>query len=66
MGRMLLNAVVLVIGVVILVASLFADSLGIGSFAGFGIDQAVGSVVGSTITAIGLLIVGLFYEINRG
>ncbi len=44
----------LAIGIMILVASLFADSLGIGGGSGFGLDQAVGSIVGAVVAAVGL------------
>ena len=64
MGQKLLTTAILVIGTVILVASLFADSLGIGNYQGFGFDQAVGSIVGAVITAIGLLVVGLYFRVN--
>ncbi len=46
----------LAIGITILVASLFADSLGIGGNPGFGLDQAVGSVVGAVVAAVGLFL----------
>ncbi len=50
------SAAILVIGIVILVASLFADSIGIGDQAGFGRNQAIGSVVGAIATAVGLFL----------
>ncbi len=43
----------LAIGIMILVASLFADSLGIG-YPGFGRYQVIGSVVGAVVAAVGL------------
>ncbi len=45
-----------VVSIVILVASLFADSFGIGKQPGFGFDQAIGSVVGPVVTAVGLFL----------
>ena len=51
-----LSAAVLVIGIVILVASLFADSIGIGDSPGFGVDQIIGSVVGIAVTGVGLFL----------
>ena len=48
------SAAILVIGIVILVVSLFADSIGIGDHPGFGSDQVIGSVVGAIVTAVGL------------
>ena len=48
------SAAMLAIGIMILVASLFADSLGIGGNSGFGSYQAVGAVVGAIVAAVGL------------
>ena len=45
-----------VIGIVILVVSLFGDSFGIGDHPGFGRDQAIGSIVGVIVTAVGLFL----------
>ena len=54
MDQKTLSTAMLVIGIVILVASLFADSLGIGEQPGFGFDQAIGSIVGAVVAAVGL------------
>ena len=51
-----LSTAVLVVGVVIVVASLFADSNGIGSYPGFGRDQAIGFVVEAIVTVVGLFL----------
>lgn len=52
----MLSTAVLAVGMVILVASLFADSIGIGDVPGFGRDQAAGSVVGAIVMAGGLFL----------
>ncbi len=56
MDEKTLSTAILVIGIVILVVSLFADSIGIGDQPGFGSDQAIGSVVGAIATAVGLFL----------
>ncbi len=55
MDKKTLSTAVLVIGIVILVVSLFADSFGIGN-PGFGRDQALGAVVGVAVTGVGLFL----------
>lgn len=45
--------VILVIGLGLFVASLFADIIGIGDDAGFGGQQTMGSIVGIIIVAVG-------------
>ncbi len=54
MDQKKLSIALLVIGIVILVASLFADRFGIGEQPGFGFDQVIGSLVGAVVTAVGL------------
>ncbi len=56
MDEKTLSTAILVIGIVILVASLFADSIGIGDHPGFGFDQIIGSVVGVAVTGVGLFL----------
>ena len=56
MDNKTLSTAILVIGIVILAASLFADSIGIGDNPGFGDDQVIGSVVGAIVTAVGLFL----------
>ncbi len=51
-----LSIAILVVGIVILVASLFADSIGTGDNPGFGVDQALGSAVGAAVTGVGLFL----------
>ncbi len=52
-----LSYAVLIIGIVIMMASVFADSLGIGDAPGIiGRDQTIGAVVGAMVTAVGLFL----------
>jgi len=46
------NVVVLVIGVGLLLASLFADIIGLGDDPGFGRQQTTGTIVGVAMVAI--------------
>jgi hypothetical protein len=46
--------IILVIGIAILMASLFADTIGIGDDPGFGRQQTLGTVVGIFITGVGI------------
>ena len=45
----------ILIGVVLLAASLLADSTGIGSNPGFGPRQTVGSIAGAAILVVGVM-----------
>ncbi len=56
MDKKTFSTAVLVIGIMSLVASLLADSLGIAGNSGFGLDQAVGAVVGAVVAAVGLFL----------
>ena len=56
MNEKTLSTAILVIGIVILGVSMFADSIGIGDNPGFGRDQVIGSVVGAIVTAVGLFL----------
>lgn len=49
-----LGAIALLIGIVILLQSLFADGTGVGSTPDFGRDQMMGSIAGAILTAVGL------------
>ncbi len=52
-----LSAAVLIIGIVIMMASVFADSIGIGDAPSIiGRDQTIGAVVGAIVTAVGLFL----------
>ena len=46
--------IILFIGLGILLASLFADQIGVGDDPGFGRQQTLGTVVGIFITAVGI------------
>ena len=46
--------IVLVIGALLALVSLFADALGIGGEPGFGYKQAAGVLIGVVVAAIGL------------
>lgn len=54
MDKKTLSIAILVIGIAILLVSLFADSIGVGDFPGFGRDQTIGSIAGALVTAVGL------------
>ena len=57
MDKMILGAVLLIVGIAILVESLFADGIGIGANPAFGSNQLIGSIVGGLLTATGLYLV---------
>jgi hypothetical protein len=57
MDKMILGAVLLIVGIAILVESLFADGIGIGGNPDFGHDQLIGSIVGGLLAASGLFLV---------
>jgi hypothetical protein len=46
--------VVLVVGVLLVLLSIFADSLGVGGKPGFGYKQTIGLVIGVALVAFGL------------
>jgi len=56
MQRKTLGLIIIIIGIIILLISLFADSLGIGGYPGIGTKQTIGIVVGLVICIIGLLL----------
>ena len=56
MSRRLLGWVVMVIGVVILVVSVFANQFGVGDTGSFGWKQITGTVVGGAIVVLGLAV----------
>jgi len=56
MDNKTLTTAVVAVGILVLAASLFADSLGIGANPGFGLNQTIGSVVGAIVTAVGLFL----------
>ncbi len=57
MDKKTLGAVALIVGIAILILSLFADSIGIGNSPDFGRNQAIGSIVGAILTASGIFLV---------
>jgi len=48
--------VLLVVGIVVLLLSLVADSIGIGGSPGFGPYQIAGAIVGAIVTVVGLVL----------
>ena len=46
--------ILLVIGIGLLLASLFADVLGLGDDPGFGRQQTLGTIIGILITGVGI------------
>jgi len=54
MNKKTMNTAILVIGIAVLLVSLFADPIGVGDFPGFGRDQTIGSIAGALVAAIGL------------
>jgi hypothetical protein len=55
-GNKTVGIMLLVVGVVILVLSLVADIIGLGSAPGFGPNQILGTVVGAIVTIAGLVL----------
>jgi hypothetical protein len=55
-GKKTAGIVLLVVGIVVLILSLVADVLGIGSWPGFGPYQIVGTIVGAIVTVTGLVL----------
>ena len=56
MDKKTLTTSILVVGLATLLISLFADVIGVGNSPGFGRDQAIGSIVGAIVTAVGLVL----------
>ena len=56
MDNKVLNAAILVVGIVVLVISLLADIIGVGDSPGFGRDQAIGSITGAIVAVVGLVL----------
>ena len=53
---MTLGAVFLIVGIAILVESIFADGIGVGNLTSFGWHQVIGTIVGAILTAGGLFL----------
>ena len=56
MDKMTLGAVLLIVGIGVLVESVFADGIGVGNLTGFGPNQTIGTIVGAVLTAVGLFL----------
>ena len=56
MDKKTLNTTILVVGIVILAVSLFADVIGVGDFPGFGREQTIGAIAGAIVIAAGLFL----------
>lgn len=56
MNKKNLGIALMVIGVIVLLVSLFADSLGIGGVPGFGYKQIAGAVVGVIVAIVGYVL----------
>ena len=56
MNKKQLGIALLVIGVIILLLSLLANSIGIGGAPGFGYKQIAGTVVGAIIAIVGYVL----------
>jgi len=54
MSKKTIGAVLIILGVVVLVVSLAADTLGIGNVAGIGWKQILGAVVGAVVALGGV------------
>ena len=53
---MTIGAILLIVGIAVLVESIFADGIGVGNLTGFGRHQIIGTVVGAVFTGGGLLL----------
>lgn len=51
-----LGSLLIGVGIVLLLVSVFADPLGIGGYPGFGTKQIVGTILGIVIGVIGLFL----------
>ncbi|RLA28141.1 MAG: hypothetical protein DRR15_17710 [Gammaproteobacteria bacterium] len=56
MDKTTLGAIVLIVGIAILIESLFADGIGIGFSPRFGSNQLIGTILGGILTASGLFL----------
>ena len=50
------SLLLLLVGVVLLAASLLADTIGIGDDPGFGRQQTMGTIAGAALAAVGLFL----------
>ena len=56
MSKRTLGYVLFIIGIVLIVVSVLADSIGVGSYPGFNWAQQVGTAVGVLVAVIGLVL----------
>lgn len=56
MQKKALGFVLTVVGIIVLLLSLFADLIGIGGYPGIGIKQVVGIIIGVLIIGIGSIL----------
>jgi hypothetical protein len=56
MDKMTFGAVLLLVGIAVLVESVFADGIGVGNLTSFGRTQIMGTVLGLVVTAGGLFL----------
>jgi hypothetical protein len=55
-SKKIIGIVLLVVGVVLLIGSLAADAIGMGSAAGFGYKQIIGAVAGIIVAIVGFVL----------
>lgn len=51
-----MGSILIALGVIVSLGSVFADSLGIGGHPGFGIKQWIGTILGIVIGIVGLVL----------
>ena len=56
MQKKTLGLIIIIIGIIIFLISLLADTLGIGGYPGIGTKQTIGIIIGLVICIIGLLL----------
>jgi hypothetical protein len=56
MEKKTLGLIITIIGIIVLIISLFADFLGIGGYPGIGMRQTIGIIISVTILVIGYLL----------
>ena len=54
-NKMILGAILLLLGIAILLESIFADGIGIGNNPSFGYSQTSGAIAGAILTVSGLI-----------
>ena len=55
-GKKTAGVILLVVGIVVLLLSLLADVLRVGTWSGFGYYQIMGAIVGAIVTVVGLVL----------